>query len=411
MRTLFRRVKAVLTIVSASSSSTTATTIFTKKDIMPPSTLASPNIPAVMTAVQGKDYGPIDEMLALEENVKVPRLVDLPPKKQASFIVIKTLAVSLAPGDCRVLSGLTRELQGPPSFPYIPGGDCCGKVVEMPADVDLPFQLGDIVAARFNEKPMGALGQYAIVNSNICDKIPDGMVPEEAAALAGATPSVLFADPIQKNERVLIFGAGGGEGSHLCQHVRRMGASFVVGVSEEPNRLLKSPMSVDRAIDYNKEDVFSMEEFQKEPFDTIIDLASGNWPRIVEMAQQKKPSIIKTASQGGRFMTPTPDAPIFEAHSMWQILNIFLFPSLGRANSTRLWKRWSLPKFTYTMGIPSTGDVMTRTFQLAKEGNLKAVLDPAGPFPFTTDGVRGAFRRQETRHTKGKVVIRVANYD
>ena len=348
-------------------------------------------------------------MLSVEQNVKVPRLADLPPKKQASHIVVQTYAVALAPGDCRVLSGLTRELQGPPSFPYVPGGDCCGKVVELPADgaESLPFQLGDMVAARFNEKPMGALGEYALVNSNICDKIPDTMTPEDAAALAGATPSTLFADSIQTNERVLILGAGGGEGAHLCQHVRNMGAAFVVGVSEDPDRLLQAPISVDRAIDYNKEDVFGMEEFQNEPFDTIIDLAAGGWPRLVEGAKQKKPSIIKTASQGGRYMTPTPDAPIFEAHSIWQILNIFLFPSLGRATSSRLWNRWSLPKFTYIMGIPSSGDVMTRTFQLAKEGKLTAVLDPAGPFPFTTEGVRAAFRRQETRHAKGKVVIQV----
>lgn len=373
-------------------------------------TQSAPDIPEFMTAVQGKDYGPIDEMLSVEENVKVPRLADLPPKKQASHIVIQTYAVALAPGDCRVLSGLTRELQGPPSFPYVPGGDCCGKVVEMPANAtNLPFQLGDVVAARFGEKPMGALGLYALVSSNICDKIPDGMAPTDAAALVGATPSTLFADPIQRNERVLILGAGGGEGSHLCQHVRNMGAAFVVGVSEDPDRLLKAPISVDRAIDYNKEDVFSMEEFQKDPFDTIIDLASGSWPRLVERAKEKKTSIIKTASQGGRYMTPSPDSPIFEIHGIWQALNVMLFPALGRAAYTRMWKRWRLPKYTYTMGIPSSGDVLTRTFQLAKEGKLTAVLDPAGPFPFTTAGVRAAFRRQETRHPKGKVVIELQN--
>ena len=177
---------------------------------MAQATQSAPDIPEFMTAVQGKDYGPIDEMLSVENNVKVPRLADLPPKKQASHIVIQTYAVALAPGDCRVLSGLTRILQGPPSFPYVPGGDCCGKVVEMPANAtNLPFQLGDVVAARFNDKPMGALGLYAMVSSDICDKIPDGMAPTDAAALAGATPATLFADPIQKNERVLILGAGG----------------------------------------------------------------------------------------------------------------------------------------------------------------------------------------------------------
>ncbi|CAB9523303.1 furan-3-one reductase [Seminavis robusta] len=374
-------------------------------------TLAAPDIPEFMTAVQGKDYGAIDEMLMVEEGVKVPRLADLPAKKQASHIVIKTYAVALAPGDCRVLSGMTRELQGPPSFPYVPGGDCCGKVVEMPSGVDLPFELGDVVAARFSDGPRGALGEYAVVGSNICGKVPDNVSPEEAAALAGSTPSTLIADPIIEGERVLILGAGGGEGSHLCQHVRRKGASFVVGVSEDPDRLLKEPISCDRAINYKTEDVFDMEEFQKDPFDTVIDLAAGAWPRIVERAVQKKPLIVKTASQGGRFWTPTPDTPIFELHGIWAGLSLFLFPSLGRAVSSRMWSRWSLPKFTYTMAIPDTGDVMTRTLQLAKEGKLKAVVDAKGPFPFTTEGVRAAFKVQESRHPKGKVVVRVANKD
>ena len=362
-----------------------------------------------MTAVQGKDYGPIDEMLSVEANVKVPRLADLPPKKQKSKIIIQTYAVALAPGDCRVLSGLTRELQGPPSFPYVPGGDACGKVVEMPADVDLPFSLGDTVAARFGEVPRGALGEYAMVSSSICDKIPDNITPDEGAALAGATPSTLFADGIQEGERVLILGAGGGEGSHLCQHVKRMGASLVVGVSKDPDRLLKEPLCYDRAIDYTKEEVLDMEEFQKEPFDTIIDLASGAWPKIAERAAAGKPLIVKTASEGGRFWTPTPDVAIFEAHGILQILNIFMWPSLGRAISSRLWRRWKMPKFTYTMAIPSSGDVMTRTLNLAKEKKLKAVIDPSGPFPFTTEGVRAAFRLQESRHPKGKVVIHVAD--
>jgi len=408
MRSLFRNLRTTLT------TTLTASSAVSKANINMAATTVAPTIPEFMTAVQGKDYGPIEDMLSVQGNVKVPRLSDLPPKRQSSFIVIKTYAVALAPGDCRVLSGLTREFQGPPSFPYVPGGDCCGKVVEIPPNAkDLPFQVGDIVAARFNEKPMGALGEYALVSSRICDKVPDTVSPEEAAALAGATPSTLFAERIQKGERVLILGAGGGEGSHLCQHVRNMGAGFVVGVSEDPDRLLKEPISCDRAIDYNKEDVFAMEEFRNDPFDTIIDLACGGWSRLLKQAQDNndKPLIVKTASQGGRFLTPSGDQPTFEIHSLWGILKPFLFVPLGRATATRTWKRWSLPKFTQLMGLPSSGDVMTKTLDLAKEGKLKAVIDPAGPYPFTTDGVRAAFKRQESRHGKGKVAIHVADKD
>ena len=100
-------------------------------------------LPKSMKATQGKDYGDIDEMLSVEE-VAVPHLDDdfqpvekLHPliqsairKDRKTHMILKTLAVALAPGDCRVLSGKTRRFQGPPSFPYIPGGDCCGIVVD-----------------------------------------------------------------------------------------------------------------------------------------------------------------------------------------------------------------------------------------------------------------------------------------
>jgi hypothetical protein len=36
------------------------------------------------------------------------------------------------------------------------------------------------------------------------------------------------------------------------------------------------------------------------------------------------------------------------------------------------------------------------------------VVDPQGPFPFTTEGVRAAFRNLESRHSWGKTVIRVS---
>ena len=40
------------------------------------------------------------------------------------------------------------------------------------------------------------------------------------------------------------------------------------------------------------------------------------------------------------------------------------------------------------MSLPEERDVMTKTMTFASKGELKAVIDPNGPFDFTTDGVR-----------------------
>ena len=50
---------------------------------------------------------------------------------------------------------------------------------------------------------------------------------------------------------------------------------------------------------------------------------------------------------------------------------------------------------------------MTKTMDFASKGSLKAVIDPKGPFDFTSDGIRKAFHLQESRHVHGKVVVQV----
>lgn len=371
-------------------------------------------LPRTMKAVQGRDYGDIDEMLSVVNDVLTPpRVCDVPDHKHR--MLIQVLTVALAPGDCRVLSGLTRELQGPPSFPYIPGGDCCGIVLDLPEPDPkhpLPFQVGDRVVARFTEKPMGALSEYAIVSTVVADKVPDSVSSVDAAALIGASPVVDLIRPIVSGERVLVLGASGGIGAHFCQLLRMKGVSYVAGVSQNTERLLRKPIQCDDAIDYTTTDVFSLEKYQQEKFDTIYDFAGGGYQRLEECAQRNEPLIVQPASMGGRFITTVPlHGPTYEVHSIWAALQIFLFPSLWKAITSRTWTRSKLPKYSLTMAISEERTPATKIMEYAQNGSLTAVVDQRGPFPFTTEGIRQAFRLQESRHAHGKVVIQVAASD
>ena len=380
---------------------------------------SAPNIPQMMKAIQASDYGDPEDVLSLQTNVPVPRLADLSPKQQKTTMLLKVLAVSLAPGDVRVLSGRTRELQGPPSMPYTPGGDVCGIVTELPPDS--PFALGDRVAARFVDGPRGALGEYALVSTLVAAKVPDGMSSVDAAALVGATPAMVLAESLlqQKKslpaqQRILVVGATGGVGSHLVQLLRNNPSNssevFVVGVSDTPSLLLEEPLQCHQAIDYTKQDVYSLPEFQKDPFDTIVDLHGGGFLRLLSQEQK---SIVKPASQGGLYLTITPDSPWYDVHNIWQGLQIFLFPGLWRALKSRTWARRSLPRYTYKLAIPmDSNQVVTQTWEAVQEGRLRAVVANQGrPFGFTTEQVRQAFQLQASRHTKGKVVVEVASDD
>jgi len=362
-----------------------------------------------MKAAQGKELGDIDAMLTVEDNVAMPDLNDLTEKKRKNKMIIQTKAVALACGDCRVLSGKTRKFQGPPSFPYIPGGDCSGIVWQIPPeaaeDPDYPFKVGDRVAARFNEGPRGALAEYAIIDITICEKIPENLSFEEGAILASVSPATVLAERIVPGERVLIMGAGGGVGSHTCQVMRKQGASYLVGASLATDRLLQEPLQYDEAINYSEVDPFSIQKFKDEPFDVVVDLAGGSWLRLMEDHTNNVSSIVKPASQGGRYLTLTPDEAIFKGEVLMDLLKPFLFIPLWRALKSRLWGRHSMPKYSFAHSLEFERTHLTRTMNMAQEGTLKACTDSQGPFPFTTDGVRKAFRLQETRHVKGKVVI------
>ena len=369
----------------------------------------SPEVPQAMKAGRAAHYGPIDEMLSVEEQVSVPRLTSLDPKRSKNQMLIRTHSVALAPGDVRVLSGKTRELQGPPAVPYIPAGDACGIVVELPEEEDsngnLPFAVGDRVAVRFCGKNYDALAEYGLVSVNVAAKVPPNLTSIQAAALASAAPAKLLAEYAQPGERVLVVGAGGGVGAHLCQWLRaERKVSYLVGVSRAPDRLKEAPISCNAAIDYTQNNVYTMQEYQKDPFDVIIDLAGGGYSELEECNSNGRPLILKA---NGRFVTTVPPSgPTFEIHGIWNLMSVFLFPILWKVMRSRL-PRSSLPKYSFAFALPETRDHLVDTLQAASEGRIKAVLDSKGPFPFTTQGIRDAFHLQESRHAQGKVVVMV----
>lgn len=379
-------------------------------------------IPETMRAVQGRNYGPIDEMLTVEEGVTVPRPSSpLNPRRYRDQMLIRTEAVALAPGDCRVLSGKTRELQGPPAFPYIPGGDACGVVVELPPSagktkVPLPFNVGDRVAVRFCDKNYDAAAEFALVSTKVAVRVPETISSVDAAALASAAPAQILATYASPGDRVLVLGAGGGVGAHLCQLLRVRGASYVVGVGSSPiNRLCQSPISCDDAIDYTTTDPYIIQKYVEKPFDLIFDLAGGGYTQLEQQQRQRQavlgpepPSMIIKPT--GHFVTTVPPAgPIFEIRSLWALLQIFVWPILWRTIKSRVrWLGGGLPKYTFAFALTEDRQHLTDLLKLAHERRVQAVVDPHGPFPFTTEGVRKAFHRQESRHANGKVVIRVA---
>merc|ERR1719174_2024355 len=105
------------------------------------------------------------------------------PKRGKGQMLINVQACSLAPGDVRTMSGLTKFLQMPKSgFPYVPGGDVVGIVVEADPECS-KFSVGDCVVARFHDAPSGGLAEYCVVKTSLAAIKPEALTTVEAAAL------------------------------------------------------------------------------------------------------------------------------------------------------------------------------------------------------------------------------------
>ncbi|CAJ1333672.1 unnamed protein product [Effrenium voratum] len=348
-----------------------------------------------MSAIQVSGYGDPEELISFSSSVQRPQL------KGKGKILVRVLAVSLAPGDCRVMSGKTSLVQGPPSFPYVPGGDLCGVVAEV-SQGEKKFKPGDRVVCTFDTAgPRNALAEYKLVNCANAALAPPS--PELSAEQLCALPSsalsamLLCEKYVRPEDRVLVLGASGGVGCHLVQMLKPKGASYVAAVSSQQELLLG--LGVDRVVDYQKEKWWEIPEFCESPFDLVVDLVGTK--EVWKTAASSK--AVKSGYQQGRYVTTVGDTPYMTAKHWWHIFGIMYdmqahscWTSIARSN----------PKWIYHLGLEPKGN-LERLLKLAETGELKPVLDSV--HSFDAESVKKAFQIQKGKHAHGKVVIRVAD--
>ncbi|CAE7408351.1 EO [Symbiodinium natans] len=349
---------------------------------------------ANMRAAQVSGYGEdASELLSISDTVPRPQL----PAK-GRFLLVRVQAASLAPGDCRVMTGKTRLVQGPPSFPYIPGGDLCGTVVEV-SKGETQFKAGDPVVAMFDTAgPRGALAEYKVVKAENAVLKPAALSAEDAAALPSSalTAMLLCERHVRSGDRVLVLGGGGGVGCHLVQLLKPHGASYVAATSTQKEDLL-GELGVDRVIDRTKENWWEIAEFKDTPFDLVVDLYGTRepWNRAASSG------VVKSGRLGGRFVTTVGDTPYMKFRHWWHI-----FPLMYDMTARSLWTGIfrSKPRWSYHLGLEPKD--LARLLRRVEAGELRAVLDSTHQFDL--QGLQEAFRIQKSRRAHGKVVIVVA---
>jgi NADPH2:quinone reductase len=186
-----------------------------------------------------------------------------------------------------------------PSFPYVPGSDGAGTVVDVGEQVD-QFKDGDRVYGLCVMNPKGGFyAEYTTVKADDASLIPDKLTTEQAGAMpVDAITALRGLDDtlgLKKGQTVLIFGASGGVGHMAVQLAKRMGARVLAVASGSDGVKLVKHLGADAAIDGHKEDVeAAARKFAPKGLDAALFTAGG------EAADKA----IETIRKGGRVAYP-----------------------------------------------------------------------------------------------------------
>jgi NADPH:quinone reductase-like Zn-dependent oxidoreductase len=308
-----------------------------------------------MKAVVAHEYGAPD-VLKFEE---VPR-----PEPNGDEVLVRVIASSVNPADPLTLSGKYAKEFGT-HLPLIPGYDIAGIVEKTGADVTR-LKVGDAVYGypTFG----GGWADYVAVKEWEVAAKPKSLSFVEAAAVPmgalTAWQALVDVAKLQPGQTVLIHGGSGGVGSFAIQIAKIRGARVIATASTANQELLKQ-LGADVAVDYTKT---KFEDVAKN-VDAVLDPV-GKETLARSYGVVKKGGIVMS-------LVALPDRAELQKRGI-----------RGAAISVH----------------PDAKD-LTEIAQLIDAGKIKPVVSQVLPL----DEAVAAQQQAATHHTRGKVVLRVAD--
>ena len=323
-----------------------------------------------MKAIVCTKYGP-PEVLQLKEVEK--------PIPKDNEVLIKVHAASVNSWDWGLLRGkplLNRLLFGllKPKTKIL-GCDIAGKVEAVGRNVK-QLQPGDEVFGDISGGGWGGFAEYVCARENVLALKSASMTFEEAAAVPQAAvlalQGLLDKGQIQKGQKVLINGAGGGSGTFAVQIAKSFGAE-VTGVDSTGKLDMLRSIGADQVIDYTQED------FTKngQRYDLILDVVT--YRSIFDYKRALSPKGIYVMLGGGSW------ARVFQV--------MFMGPLISMTGSK---------KMGILMHKPNKKDLNFMK-ELFEAGKVVPVIDRRYPL----SEVAEALRYFGEGHHQGKIVITV----
>ncbi|KAL1163213.1 hypothetical protein V6Z11_A07G255000 [Gossypium hirsutum] len=264
------------------------------------------------------------------------------PELKEDQVLVKVMASGLNPVDNKRMIGIFVHAECP--FSTVPGYDVAGVVVKVGSQVK-NLKVGYEVYGNIHEKALdhpkqyGTLAEYTAVEERLLAPKPKNLSFAEAASL----PAKAFNDA-----------GAGGVGSMVIQLAKHVfGASRVVATASTGKLELLRNLGADLAVDYTKENL----EDLPEKFDVVYNCV-GQCERAV-----------KAMKEGGKVVTVSGAVTV--------------------------------PAFKFI--VTSNGADLEKLNPYLESGQVKAIIDPKGIYPFsqTLEGLAYV----DTGRVAGKVVI------
>ena len=219
-----------------------------------------------MKAVVCRAWGP-PETLALEE---VPN-----PEVGATSVKIRVARAGVNFPDVLIVQG---KYQVKPAFPFSPGAEVSGTIVEIGEHVR-DFAIGDRVMAVCET---GGFAQYVAVRDASAFKIPQTMSFDAAAAMPLTYGTTIHAlvdrAALTPGETLLVTGAGGGVGIAAVQLGVALGATVIAAAGSVAKLHAAREAGAAHTIDYTTESLVDRvrEITNKQGVDVVYDAVGGD---------------------------------------------------------------------------------------------------------------------------------------
>ncbi|MFD7921047.1 NADPH:quinone oxidoreductase family protein [Streptomyces sp. NPDC059740] len=187
----------------------------------------------------------------------VMRLEEVPdPRPGAGQVLLRVLATNVNFPDALLCRG---QYQVRPPFPFTPGVEVCGEVVELGEGADAGrVAVGDRVLAQPG-LPDGGFAEYVVADAAAVRTAPAALDDAEAAALHIGYQTGWFGlhrrAHLQPGETLLVHAAAGGVGSAAVQLGKAAGARVVGVVGGKEKAEVAAALGCDLVLDRRSDDI------------------------------------------------------------------------------------------------------------------------------------------------------------